>query len=122
MSFEFENEGRDVVGLPLAGSIEDAQAAMEKQRSDKLVADGILREQKIKNDKARADSDKESQVRAAELLEKNAIEVFMEANPNYSWHSAKYLFDTELKQLIAIENFKSAYFGQKQTGFDDVRM
>jgi len=109
----FEVEERDIVGLPMAGSIEDAEAAMEKQRSDKLIMDEVLREQKIKNDKARADSDKESRERSAEILEQNAIEIFMTANPNYSWHDAKYLYDTYLRERIAVLRFEAAFFAEK---------
>ncbi len=122
MSFEFENEGRDIVGISMGGDGAGAKEAMEKQRSDKLIFDEVLREQKKINDKARAESDKEARERSAEILEQNAIEIFMTANPSFSWHDAKFLFDTELKQKIAIRRFEEAFFSEKPKGFGDVHL
>ena len=115
----FEHGAEDPIttfGLP---QTPEQKAAEIAARAD---AEVFREQRKREMAKEKAEVDKAAQTRAAEILEKNAIEVFLEVNPGYSWHGAKYLFDSQLRELIAIENFKSAYFGQKQTGFDDVRM
>ncbi len=122
MSFEFENEGRDIVGISMGGDGAGAKEAMEKKRSDELIFDEVLREQKKINDAANFAERRARQIRAAELLKDECVEILLQENPNLDETSAKIIFENTLKEKIAVEKFMRAYFGQKQTRFDDVHL
>jgi hypothetical protein len=105
----FENDGTDGIGSFGVGKTRE-QIEKDQEAEARAAAFKERREREMAREKA--DDDKESQARAAEILEKEAIEICMEANPNLSWRDAKLLYDHELKQIIAIERFKTAFFGQ----------
>ncbi len=107
--FENTNEAYpNLGGRKSAEQLADERAAREKAEADKIeFISQRQREMKSETDAA----DKESRERAAEILEKQAIEICMEANPNLSWREAKSLYDHELKQIIAIRRFEIAFFG-----------
>ena len=110
MSFESTNEEFPALAGRMTPEQLASQRLAEQEAADRKEAFMAQRQREMAKEKA--DADKESRARSSEILEKQVIWICMEANPNYSWHDAKLLYDGELKQLIAIERFKAAFFGQ----------
>jgi hypothetical protein len=112
----FEVEGRDIIGIPVGGaSLTPEAAAIEKAAREQGEAEkaAFLAERRREMAKQTADEQKAARERAEENLEQSSIEIFMTANPSYSFHDAKFLYDTELRKIIAIRRFEAAFFVEK---------
>lgn len=88
----------------------EERAAETAARAD---ADAFREQRKREMAAEKSVSDKEARERAEELLEQNAVEVCMVANPNFSLLEAKRLYNHSLRQIIAIRRFEMMFFAEK---------
>ncbi len=110
----FEHGTRDSAGFSMGGeTLTAAEAEAEKMARQAAEAEKavFLEGRRREMAKEKSEADKITRERSSANLETRAIEIFMTANPSFSWHDAKFLYDSELKKLIAIRRFEAAFFG-----------
>jgi galactose-1-phosphate uridylyltransferase len=99
------------LGMGTAKTAEEREEEKKSAERDREIIDNVLAEQKKVNDAANFAERQRAISRAAGLLKSEVVKIVMRENPNFDEADAKHLFETELKKLIAVERFKTAFFG-----------
>jgi hypothetical protein len=106
--FENTNEALPVLGIRKTPE-QIAQETEERERREAGAAEFLAAEKKKREKEASIEVDR-AVLRAEEITSQQVIEAIMEANPNFSNYDAKRLYTEKVREIVAIERFKEAYF------------
>jgi hypothetical protein len=126
MSQHFESDGTD--GMSSFGYNKTPEQ-LASEKAEKAASDAeneafwVQRRRELAAEKSALD--KQNREREEKNLEERAVEVCLSANPNFSETEARRFYNHHFRQLIAIERFRTAFFGNSDAAkkmFDDLHM